>query len=259
MLLKCLRVSFKSFLCVHIFVADVLLRLEVKCFKVQAPINSLNETKVRTCSIRSQCHGNGYPSCGGWRNNHFTLQSPRQRTHWTGWLWQLVILGPQESQQSKRQASKKPWCRYQESIFQASPSWAGKGPSTPTPRGLGKSERWGYWPVLKDGCDADDPELTKDAAKSQVGVLGILQWHHPREFLVVDQTLLGSFHNVAFLDATTCRKGVWGPHHWGKELVAYGHHRCIRPQDPLSCWFPTPSGSPSWSPLTLPPPPHFFS
>lgn len=29
-------------------VADTLLRFEVKCFKVQAPINSLNKIRIRT-------------------------------------------------------------------------------------------------------------------------------------------------------------------------------------------------------------------
>lgn len=53
---------------------------------------------------------------------------------------------------------------------------------------LGPKQR--YWPVLKGRCDAEDPELTEDAAKSQVGILGILQRHHPWELLFVDQTLL---------------------------------------------------------------------
>lgn len=81
-----------------------------------------------------------------------------------------------------------------------------QSPPEPTPpRWAVSAPKLGYWPVLKGGRDAEDPELTEDAAESQVGVLGILQRHHPRELLLFDQTLLGSDRNVAFLDAATWR------------------------------------------------------
>ena len=78
-------------------------------------------------------------------------------------------------------------------------------PGPAPPRWAVSAPKLGYWPVLKGGRDAEDPELTEDAAESQVGVLGILQRHHPRELLLFDQTLLGSDRNVAFLDAATWR------------------------------------------------------
>lgn len=68
----------------------------------------------------------------------------------------------------------------------------------------------GYWPVLKGGGDAEDPELAEDAAESQVGVVRILQRHYPRELLFADQTLLGSFYTLGTLVTTTCRGGVGG-------------------------------------------------
>lgn len=118
-----------------------------------------------------------------------------------------MILGPQESWQNKCRVSKMSCCPVSRNPPSRPPQAEQEKVPPPRSRGLCRPQRQRYWPVLQGGCDADDPELTKDAAKSQVGVLGILQRHYPREFLVVDQTLLGIFHNVGFLDATACRKG----------------------------------------------------
>lgn len=81
--------------------------------------------------------------------------------------------------------------------------------------------------MLKGGRDAEDPELTEDAAERQVRVAGALQGHHPRELPFADQTLLGGSWNAGSLDATTCRG--WG----GAGASVLGLRAHTRPQAPL--------------------------
>lgn len=63
-------------------------------------------------------------------------------------------------------------------------------PLVPRPLHSPTLTRGEHWPVLESGGGAEDPELAENAAECQVGVLFVLDGHHPGELGAAHEVLL---------------------------------------------------------------------